>query len=55
VVDVLDVDVVFDVDAAGRFRPRERDWLELISYVRGLLGCGYYRKDWSVSMPPDAE
>jgi hypothetical protein len=25
VVDVLDVDVVFVVDVAGRFRPRERD------------------------------
>jgi hypothetical protein len=38
---VLDVDVVFKVEIAVRFRPRDRDWLELMLCLRGSVGCWY--------------
>jgi hypothetical protein len=39
---VLDVDVVFEVGIAARFRPRDWDWLELMLCLRGSVGCWHY-------------
>ena len=46
---VLDVDVVFKVEIAVRFRPRDRDWLVMLC-LRGSIGRWYWGETVSVDI-----